>query len=92
MHVALPIGDDNILMATDALESMGQHLVRGNNFHISINADSVEEANRIFSGISAGGKVSVPMEKMFWGAYFGMCEDKFGVQWMVNFDSKQDKK
>jgi len=89
MHIALPIGNGNILMATDALESMGQTLTPGNNFSIAIQAESEEEADKLFNGISAGGQVTVPLEKAFWGAYFGMCTDKFGIQWMVNYDYNQ---
>ena len=88
MHVALPIGG-NILMATDALESMGHHLTPGNNMSVSVDADSEAEAVRLFNGLSANGKISVPFEKMFWGAHFGMLTDQFGVQWMVNFDPAQ---
>ena len=86
MHIALPIGKGNILMATDALESMGQKLMPGNNFHLSFSADNEAETEKLFNGLSAGGKVMVPLSKQFWGAYFGMCTDKFGVQWMVSFD------
>jgi PhnB protein len=84
MHVALPIGD-NILMGTDALESMGHNITPGSNFSVSINADSEEEANRLFQGLSAGGQVSVPMQLMFWGDHFGMLTDPFGIQWMVSY-------
>jgi len=86
MHVSLPIGKGNILMATDAVESMGHKLTVGNNFSLSISAESEKEADKIFNGLSAGGKVDVPMSKMFWGAYFGMLTDKFGIQWMINYD------
>jgi PhnB protein len=86
MHVALPIGKGNVLMATDAIESMGHKLTAGNNFHISITPDSEEETTKLFNGLSAGGNVTVPLQKMFWGATFGMFTDKFGVQWMVNYD------
>jgi PhnB protein len=89
MHIALPIGKGNVLMATDALESMGHKLVIGNNIQLSVSADSEAEADKIFKGLSAGGKVDVPLSKQFWGAYFGMCTDKFGVQWMVSFDENQ---
>ena len=88
MHVALPIGQ-NILMATDALESMGQHLQTGNNFSLSLDAASEAEADKLFQALSAGGKVDMPLEKTFWGAYFGMLTDRFGVQWMVNYDYNQ---
>jgi PhnB protein len=86
MHIALPIGKGNVLMATDALESMGHKVTAGTNFHLSISADSEEEASKLFAGLSDGGKVTVPLAKMFWGAYFGMCTDNFGVQWMVSHD------
>jgi PhnB protein len=86
MHVALPIGKGNVLMATDAIESMGHKLTVGNNFHISISPDTKEETTKLFNSLSAGGNVTVPLQKMFWGATFGMFTDKFGVQWMVNYD------
>ncbi len=89
MHVALPIGKGNILMGTDALESMGHPLTIGNNFYLSLSPDTVEEADKLFNGLSAGGKITVPLEKAFWGAYFGMLTDQFGVQWMVNYEEKQ---
>ena len=85
MHVALPIGKGNILMATDALESMGQKVVPGNNIQLSLEAESKEEATRLFNGLSAGGKIEQPLKDEFWGAYFGMFTDKFGVKWMVNY-------
>ena len=88
MHVSLPIGKETILMGSDALESMGQSLAVGNNFTLSINTESEEETRKIFNAISAGGKVAMPLDKTFWGAYFGMCTDKFGIQWMVNYDYK----
>ena len=91
MHIALPIGNGNILMATDALESMGQKLTNGNNFYISISAESEAEAEKLYNGLSAGGKIEMPLQKAFWGAYFGMFSDKFGVQWMVNYDYPQQE-
>jgi PhnB protein len=90
MHVALPIGSGNMLMATDTLESMGQKLTAGNNVHISINTESQEEADRLFERLSAGGQVTMPLENMFWGDYFGMLTDKFGIQWMVSYHYKQE--
>lgn len=83
MHIGLPIGNHNYLMATDALESMGQKVTFGNNFYISIDAESREEADKLFEGLSEGGKVEMPMADQFWGDYFGSLKDKFGVQWMV---------
>ena len=84
MHVALPIGG-NVLMATDAVESMGFSLTPGNNMYICISPESKEEADRIFNGLAEGGKVSMPLQDMFWGAYYGDLTDKFGVRWMVNY-------
>lgn len=85
MHVSLPLGNGTTLMATDALESMGHPLKVGNNVHLTLEAESEEEANKLFTGLSAGGKVTMPMAKTFWGAYFGMVNDKFGVQWMISY-------
>jgi PhnB protein len=89
MHVALPVGNGNTLMATDLLESHGHTLKTGNNYTISLSPASMDEANHFFNGLSAGGKVMVPLKKEMWGAYFGMFFDKFGVQWMVNYDERQ---
>ena len=76
-------------MATDALESMGQKLTVGNNFYITIQPESKAEADRLFTKLSAGGKVEMPLQDMFWGAYFGAFKDRFGIQWMINYDGKQ---
>ncbi|MEK6478435.1 VOC family protein [Catalinimonas sp. 4WD22] len=89
MHIALPIGKGNILMGTDALESMGHKLHMGDNISLSLDAESEAEADQLFEKLSAGGKVSMPMEKAFWGDYFGMCTDKFGKQWMISYAYKQ---
>lgn len=88
MHIALPIGQ-NILMGTDATESMGFKLIEGNNFSLSVSTDSEEETDRIFSKLSQGGQVTMPLDKVFWGSYFGMLKDKFGIQWMVSYDYNQ---
>lgn len=90
MHVSLPIGNGYMLMGTDALESAGHKITMGNNISLSVSADSKEEANALFNGLSAGGKIDMPLEDTFWGAYFGMCTDKFGIQWMVNYDYPQN--
>ncbi|MBC7861723.1 MAG: VOC family protein [Bacteroidia bacterium] len=92
MHVSLPIGHGTILMGSDSSEEFGHASVVGNNFSISINADSKEEADKLFNGLSAGGTVVMPMNKTFWGSYFGMFTDKFGIQWMMSFDENQGKK
>jgi len=85
MHASLPMGQ-NAIMATDALESMGMELTMGNNFYINIATESIEETDRIFNGLAEGGKIEMPLNQTFWGSYCGMCRDKFGIQWMVNFD------
>lgn len=85
MHVSLPISPETILMGSDTTEEQGA-MVFGNNISISINTDSTAKADHLFNGLSAGGQVKMPMEKTFWGAYFGMFVDKFGIHWMVNFD------
>ena len=85
MHISLPIGGGSILMGSDRLESYGP-ITKGDNFYVSIQADSEEEATKLFNGLSAGGQVIMPLEDSFWGAFFGMFNDKFGVQWMINYD------
>ena len=87
MHIALPIGK-NILMANDVPESMGRTNENENRSKIFISAESKEEANKLFNGLSAGGQIEVPFEKSPWGSYFGMFRDKYGIEWMVDFDPK----
>lgn len=82
-HVALPMGD-SILMGSDVPEQMGT-LTAGNNFAMSVEADSIDEADRLFGGLSAGGEVSMPLGKVEWAERFGMCTDKYGVQWMIGY-------
>lgn len=89
MHVALPVGEGNMLMGTDFLESMGQKIEPGNNFSISIGPESKGEADRLFNALSEGGEITMPLEKASWGDYFGMLTDKFGIQWMVNYSDGQ---
>lgn len=91
MHVSLPIGKANVLMATDTLESLGQKLTVGNNFHLQVEADTKEEAEKLFKGLSAGGKVTMPMADTFWGAYFGMLIDRFGIRWMISYTANMHK-
>jgi len=88
MHVAIPIGDDQFLMASDCIKSQGHVLTNGNNNYISISPDSREDAERIFNGLSAGGTIEVPLADMFWGDYFGSFQDKFGTYWMINYANK----
>ena len=85
MHIALPIGQGSILMGSDVPDAM-EKVNAGNNVQIAIAATSEKEAETLFNGLSAGGKVTMPLDKAFWGAYFGMFTDKFGVLWMVNYD------
>ncbi|MFU8842402.1 MAG: VOC family protein [Bacteroidales bacterium] len=88
MHVSLPISKETALMGSDSTADSGP--VRfGNNFSVSIDAASKEEADRFFIGLSKGGTVIMPMQNTFWGAYFGMFTDQFGINWMVNFDMRQ---
>lgn len=89
MHIALPIGKGTILMGTDAIGPQGDHLTIGTNFHLSASAESDAETQKLFNALSNGGTVTVALDKMFWGAYFGMCTDKFGIQWMVSYDANQ---
>lgn len=84
MHIALPIGGDDTLMASDALESLGQTLEVGNNAYVSVHPDTREDADRIFAGLTTGGEVEMPIADQAWGDYYGACTDKYGVHWMVN--------
>ena len=90
MHIALPIGE-NSLMANDVPESMGPVNENENRSNIVINAESREEADKLFSGLSAGGSVEAPIGDSPWGSYFGMFRDKFGIEWMVDFQNMTDK-
>ena len=92
MHVSLPISKETILMGSDSSEKFGAATVIGNNYSISVNAASKNDADRLFKGLSEDGKVTMPIDKTFWGSYFGMLTDKFGIQWMVSFDEAPMKK
>jgi PhnB protein len=89
LHIALPIGG-NVLMGSDTT-SMGNRFSAGNNFSISISAESQEEAEKLFQKLSVGGEVIMPLGDAFWGALFGILTDKFGVQWMVNYEYNEEK-
>ncbi len=89
MHVSLPISKETNLFGSDANEAFGQTAEAGTNFAVSINAENEDEAKKLFDGLSAGGKVTMPLEKTFWGALFGMFTDQFGIHWMVNYDYEQ---
>jgi PhnB protein len=88
MHVALPILGGLQIMATDILESMGQKLIEGNNFTISLNPDTDEEADRLYNELSEGGTEAVAPHDEFWG-YWGTCKDRFGIRWMFNVIKQQ---
>jgi PhnB protein len=88
MHIALPVGKSNLLMASDVLEIMGQVTENDNRNTISISAESKEEADKLFNGLSEGGKVEMPIADGPFGSYFGMFADKYGIQWMVDFTPK----
>jgi len=90
MHIALPIGK-NVLMASDVPSFMGRVNENENRSKISISAESKEEADNIFNGLSAGGKIEVPIADSPWGSYFAMFRDKYGIEWMVDFDPKYNK-
>jgi len=86
MHVTLPIGKGTLLMGSDTGGEWAADFNQGNNFSISIHTDSKEEADRLFNDLSKKGKVIMPMNPTFWGSYFGMLMDPFGIQWMVSFE------
>ena len=88
MHIALPIGKSNMLMANDVPEIMGKTNENENRSKIVISAESKEEADKLFSGLSAGGQIEMPIADSPWGSYFGMFRDKYGIEWMVDFDPK----
>ncbi|MFM7022297.1 MAG: VOC family protein [Flavobacteriales bacterium] len=89
MHISLPISKETSIMGSDTGGEWAPSFKQGNNFSISINAQSKDEADRLFNALSKGGKVTMPLDNTFWGDYFGMLEDKFGVNWMISFNDKQ---
>lgn len=86
MHISLPLKNGTVLMATDTPDSMNFNLITGNNLSLCISTESEAESDELFKKLSEGGKVDMPLEKTFWGAYFGMFTDKYGIQWMISFD------
>jgi PhnB protein len=88
MHIALPIGKSSMLMGSDTPEFMGRHNENENRSKISVTAESKEEADKIFNGLSAGGNVEMPIGDSPWGSYFGMFRDKYGIEWMIDFSKK----
>ena len=90
MHIALPIGNST-LMANDVPEFMGRVNENENRSKIFVSAESKEEADKIFNGLSAGGTVEMPIDDSPWGSYFAMFRDKYGIEWMVEFTQKINK-
>lgn len=89
MHISLPIGN-TVLMGSDRNEAFDSPtFIPGNNFSLSLTPDSKEESDRLYAALSEGGNASMPMADTFWNAYFGMLVDKFGVQWMINYEAEQ---
>lgn len=89
MHMSLPLSDGSVLMGSDSAGEWGGNVIAGTNVSLSINTNSKEEADRIFNGLSAGGKVTMPMNDTFWGSYFGMFTDKYNFHWLVSYDKPQ---
>jgi PhnB protein len=84
LHAELPIADGHLLMATDMLRSMGQQVRIGNNTTLCLEAESKQEADRLYEALSEGGSEGAPMADMPWGAYWGVTLDRFGIRWMIN--------
>jgi PhnB protein len=85
MHVCLPLSSETMLMGSDTGGEWSEKLITGNNISLSVHAESKENADQLFNGLSAGGVVTMPMAETFWGDYFGTFTDKFGINWMVSF-------
>jgi len=92
MHVSLQISNETSIMGSDTGGEWAASFKQGNNFSVSINADNKEEADKLFNGLSNGGTVTMPINKTFWGDYFGMFTDKFGINWMVSFNEATGQK
>ena len=86
MYIALPVGKNNVLVANDVPESMGRTNENENRSKILVSVESREEADKIFNGLSAGGNVEGPIGDTPWGSYAGMFRDKYGIEWIVEFD------
>jgi PhnB protein len=86
MHVSLPISAETSLLGSDTGGEWAASFKPGNNFSVSINAESKEEADRLFNGLSVGGTITMPLASTFWGDYFGMFIDKFGISWMMSWN------
>ncbi|MEO4005835.1 VOC family protein [Flavobacterium sp. CAU 1735] len=89
MHIALPIGKSNVLIGNDVPEFLGRVNENENRSKISISAESKEEANQLFHSLSAGGAIEMPISNSPWGSYFGMFRDKYGIEWIIDFNPKK---
>lgn len=90
MHISLPVGDNMVLMGTDAPEAMGFKLIQGNNVYLSLHPSSKEEADMLYAKLVVDAKnIEMPLADAFWGAYFASFTDKFGIQWMINYEYKK---
>jgi PhnB protein len=90
MHISLSINKEITLMGSDVCEGFGPPLKPGNSFSLCINVDSKEEAERVFNGLAKGGNITMALDTTFWGAYFGAFDDKYGIQWMISYDKRQN--
>lgn len=91
MHISLPISKETILMGSDSSDSFGHATIMGNNITLSYNTRDVDDVKRVFEQLAEGGQIKMALDKTFWGAYFGMCTDKFGIHWMVNCELEEHK-
>jgi PhnB protein len=89
MHISLPVSKETAIMGSDTGGEWATSFVQGNNFSLSLTVYSKEETDRLFNGLSAGGTVTMPLADTFWGDYFGMFTDKFGINWMISYATEQ---
>ena len=90
MHISLQINENTMIMGSDTGGEWAAHYKQGNNFQISVNTDTKEELNKLFNALSEGGKITMPLNVTFWGDYFGMLTDKFGINWMFSYNPNQN--
>ncbi len=89
MHISLPISQETTLMGSDTIAKSREEFKPGNNFSISVSTETTTEADRLFNALATEGQITMPLEKTFWGSYYGMVTDKFGIKWMMNVDLRQ---
>lgn len=87
MHIALPISKETILMGADITNINDRNTELANNFSLYLSTDSKKEADRIFNALAVGGEVKMPLAEQFWGSYYGICRDIFGINWKISFSS-----